>query len=311
MWPRDRMKSLALVLVTASVSGFCARADKAATKSAEATPGDSARPTAGPAPEYQSPPVTPIPEGANDGPGLHRSAVEALSLPVPRTLDLSHVQPAHFADALGRDPSRIFKYVRDAIAFEVYQGALRGARGTLLAMAGNSVDRAALLAAMLVRSGQRVRFVHGTLAQPDAERLVASMWIAHASPGAKTDGGSSSELRAAGEQFTRAVQRDGKLVRDILQQAGRPAQSGQPVTLQSLTQEAQDHYWVESSPDGRTWTAMDPSYATSTPGQVFAQPGETLDSLPEGLFHHVEIRVRVEEAVGGSLVSREVLKYDA
>ena len=311
MWSRDRMTYLALVMATAMTGAACKASDKSAAKSAETPAADSALPAAAAAPEPQYPPATPIPDGANDGPGLHRAAVDALTLPVPRSLDLSHVNPVHFAAALKHDPSRIFTYVRDEIAFEPYKGALRGARGTLLAMAGNSLDRAGLLAAMLVSSKQRVRFVHGTLPQPDAQRLVASMWIEHSSPDAKTDGGSSPELRAAGEQFMAALQRDGKLVRDLLRQAGRPAQSGQPVTLESLTNEAQDHYWVESSPDGRSWTAMDPSFASAKPGQAFAEPGERFDSLPESMYHHIELRVRTEEAVGGGVASHEVLKYSA
>jgi hypothetical protein len=156
-----------------------------------------------------------------------------------------------------------------------------------------------------------VRFVHGTLPQPDAERLVTSVWAERSSSTAKAGDGSSPDVRATGEQFVAAIQRDGKLVVDMLQRAGHPAQSGQPVTLQSLAQETQDHYWVESSPDGRSWTAMDPSFASATPGQVFAQPGERFDSLPEAMYHHIELRVRTEEAVGGGLATREVLKYSA
>jgi hypothetical protein len=56
---------------------------------------------------------------------------------------------------------------------------------------------------------------------------------------------------------------------------------------------------------------MDPSFASAAPGQVFAQPGETLDSLPDALFHHIELRVRTEEAVGGGSATREILKYSA
>ncbi|MGH7511425.1 MAG: hypothetical protein ACREOQ_00740 [Gemmatimonadales bacterium] len=310
------MKYLALVMAAGWASAACKPSSKSPRADSAAAPADSAlmaAPTA--APTAAAPAQPPIPDSiltlGADGPGLRRAAVDALKLPVPRTLDLSHVAPAHVAAALGRDPSRIFTYVRDEVAFEAYKGALRGSRGTLLAMAGNSVDRAALLAAMLASSGQRVRFVRGTLPEPDAERLVASMWAPRASPAAQTDDGASPDARAATEQFMAAVQRDGRLVVDLLQRAGRPVQSGLPVSLQSLAQEARDHYWVESSPDGRSWTALDPSFATAAPGQVFAQPAERLTILPDGIFHHIELRVRIEEAVAGGLATREVLKYSA
>ncbi len=311
MWSRDRMTYLALMMATALAGSACKASDKSAVNSAETPAADSALPAAAAAPEAPPKIADSILNLGADGPGLHRGAVDALKLPVPRTLALSHVDPAQFAAALGRDPSRIFTYMRDEIAFEQYKGALRGARGTLLAMAGNSVDRAALLGAMLASAGQRVRFVRGTLPVPDAERLVASMWAPRSTPAVQTDHASSPDARAAAEQFVASIQRDGKLVRDLLQRAGRPAQSGQPVTLESLTNEAQDHYWVESSPDGRSWTAMDPSFGSAKPGQVFAEPGERFDSFPEAMYHHIELRVRTEEAVGGGVASREVLKYSA
>jgi hypothetical protein len=310
MWSRDRMKSVAMAMAAALAAAVCRPGDKPAADAAKARSTDSVTAPA-PSATVSPAPAESIPASAAEGPGLHRSDVEALKLPVARSLDLSHVEPAYFAAALGGDPQKIFTYVRDNIAFEPYKGALRGPRGTLLAMAGNSIDRAALLAAMLASSKQKVRFVHGTLPQPDAERLVTSVWAERPVPENRADDGSSPTVSAARQQLLTAIRRDGKLIVDMLQKAGRPAQSGQPVTLQSLAQETQDHYWVESSPDGRSWTAMDPSFATATPGQVLGQPQERFDSIPEAMYHHLELRVRTEEAVGGGLPTREVLKYSA
>ena len=117
----------------------------------------------------------------SDGPGLRGTSTDSLKLPVPGAFDLSHVEARYFARALGNDPTRIFEFVRDQIAFEPYTGCLRGPRGTLIAMAGNAVDRAALLGELLTKSGQQVRYAHATLEKSLAEGLVASIWEARPS----------------------------------------------------------------------------------------------------------------------------------
>ena len=42
----------------------------------------------------------------SDSPGCAPLPIASLQLPVPRAFDLSHVDPAHFAVALGKDPVR-------------------------------------------------------------------------------------------------------------------------------------------------------------------------------------------------------------
>ncbi|MCW8128964.1 MAG: carboxypeptidase regulatory-like domain-containing protein [Planctomycetota bacterium] len=65
------------------------------------------------------------------------------------------------ARELGFDPARIQAYVRKEVAAEAYPGMLRGALGTLWSGAGNDLDRALLLQALLERSGVPARLVRG------------------------------------------------------------------------------------------------------------------------------------------------------
>jgi hypothetical protein len=51
--------------------------------------------------------------------------------------DLSDPYLVAKANELGKDPQKIFAFVRDSIGFESYVGSLRGARGTLWSNAGN------------------------------------------------------------------------------------------------------------------------------------------------------------------------------
>ena len=75
------------------------------------------------------------------------------------------------AGALDFDLERIFRFVADRIWYEPYGGLLRGASGTLESRAGNSVDKAVLLDALLRASFLDTRFVEGAL-DPAAESTI-------------------------------------------------------------------------------------------------------------------------------------------
>ncbi len=244
-----------------------------------------------------------VPSTPKRGPGMQPNV--ALSLPVPRALDLSHVQPAHFADALGRDPDRIFAYVRDNIAYEPYSGALRGARGTLLAMAGNGLDRAILLASLLERGGHKVRYVRGTLPEEAAAALVASVVAARVSRTLPTTDNDPSPL----DVLHSTIVRDYEILRSRLVATGASA-PGAVTPKETLLREARTHFWIQINQGGK-WRDLDPSFAEATPGRAYAKAEQTFDRVPEELFHRITLRIRVEERTEIGVSSREVLTYSA
>lgn len=246
----------------------------------------------------------------SDGPGLQATSTDSLQLPVARTFNLAHVEPRYFALALNKDPDRIFEFVRDHVAFEPYRGCLRGPRGTLLAMAGNSVDRAALLGSLLASAEHQVRYAHGTLDKSKAGELVASIWSARSAAAGNDADKSSPELDTAVDKFMSGTKRDGFLLARSLGAAGIPDKRSPSLTRDTLIGEAQDHYWVEML-KGDQWIAMDPSFAAAKPGDTYAETASTSADLPEELYHRIEMRVRVEESAGGEQSSREVLNYAA
>jgi transglutaminase-like putative cysteine protease len=79
------------------------------------------------------------------------------------------------AAELGADVEKIVAFVRDEVAYEVYPGVLRGAKGTFLGRAGNAPDKSLLLAELLKARGFSVRFVKGTLDDNKAQALVRQM----------------------------------------------------------------------------------------------------------------------------------------
>jgi hypothetical protein len=79
------------------------------------------------------------------------------------------------AAELGNDWQQMFAYVR-SLGYESYKGSLRGTRGALWSEAGNSMDQASLLVAMLRGSGIPARYRHGTLNTERAQELILSMY---------------------------------------------------------------------------------------------------------------------------------------
>lgn len=249
------------------------------------------------------------------GPGMNRVDLGSLQLPVPRTFDLSHVEPEHFAAALGHDPVRIFEFVRDSVAFEAYTGVLRGPRGTILAMAGNSADRALLLAALLQKSGHQIRFAQGTLGQADARELVSSIWADRSGPPSTNIAAAPSDAKAMADNIEAIAKRDYGLIREQLKRARNIRH--QATDFNALITESLSHYWVQWNKDG-AWVDLDPSFADSTPGRAYAKADETFEMLPDAVFHRVSITGWVEEypyMAEGNVESkpstRETLRYSA
>lgn len=70
------------------------------------------------------------------------------------------------AELLGHDPVRIYEFVRNAIAHEIYPGSRKGAAETLRQGAGNDTDQASLLIALFRVSGIPARYVQASIAIP-------------------------------------------------------------------------------------------------------------------------------------------------
>ncbi|MEZ4767855.1 MAG: transglutaminase family protein [Caldilineales bacterium] len=173
--------------------------------------------------------------------------------------------------ALAGDPIALFEYVR-GLGYETYVGSLRGARGTLWSEAGNGVDQASLLIALLRAAGIPAAYRLGALDQSDAQSLLASMF---------------GDRPATGGYVP----------------AGAPTVD--PVNDPALIAEAQQHAWVEAYLPGSGWTALDPSFAAAQPGDVFGTPGGgQLAELPDSLRHKVTFDLAVEKynafPLGGS-----------
>ena len=147
-------------------------------------------------------------------------------------------------------------FVRDEIGYEVYRGSLRGARGALWSAAGNSVDQASLLIALLRAQGIPARYVRGTLADADAQELVGSIF-------------------------------DPELMAQSVGYIPEEYDIADPENDPDLLAEARDHWWVELE-DG---TQIDPCFADGAPR---ATATETHFEIPDVMRHKVTLRVVAE-----------------
>ena len=149
---------------------------------------------------------------------------------------------------------------------EIYAGSLRGTRGTLWGGAGNALDKASLLIALLRASGVPARYRHGSLNTPTAQSLIGSMFI--------------TPTRIEGYV-----------------PAGAPASD--PLNDLALLAEAGDHWWVEAYLAG-TWTDLDPSFAEATPGATFqtsvaGDGSDRIAEVPDAQRHKVTVRLKVQK----------------
>jgi transglutaminase-like putative cysteine protease len=223
------------------------------------------------------------------------------------------------ATELGKDVDKIFAFVRDEVRFEAYPGVLRGARGTLMAKAGNSFDQAILLAALLGQNGFQVRYARGTLDEEKAALLVAAMLStdpsADASSAAAEPPGFSAELKEGFDKLGQLTA--ARWVDSVHQLQAALSPKGklwddQPRSLPDLAADVRDHVWVEYRQDNN-WIALDPaaSVAGLKPGESLAKKTGTWESIPTSASHMVTIQVIREERGPDGLTTRELLRHEA
>ncbi|MCI0577453.1 MAG: PKD domain-containing protein [Chloroflexi bacterium] len=164
------------------------------------------------------------------------------------------------ASDLGMDPIALFEFVR-AFGYESYEGSLRGTRGTLWSQAGNSLDQASLLVAMLRAGGTPARYVRGTLNTSLAQQLILSMFPKPA---------------------------------HVVGQIAAGAETADPANDPDLLSETQDHWWVQAYIGG-VWIDLDPTFAAAQPGDAFTTVDETWAEVPDSLRHKVTLQVKVEK----------------
>ena len=220
------------------------------------------------------------------------------ALAVGRSMPAEDWQIPDLARALGYDPLAAFAFVRDRIGFDAYGGALRGARGTLAARAGNALDRALLLRAILDEMVVPSRLAFGTLDAATVQAVVARSFdppVQPLSTPPATD-------RAGVEAIATRARRDRARVRTAL--GSRIDGMDADETPRALS-DVHDHVWVEIE-YGPGWLDLDTTMPDAQPGTALTDSSSTSLDLPESLSHQVRFQV-VAETFDGTVLSEQVV----
>lgn len=253
-----------------------------------------------------------------------RPAFEQLRAALDRTqFDLTQLNAA-----LGFDPDRLAAFVRDEIAYEQYPGVLRGARGTLIARAGNALDQSLLLGHLLGDAGRDWRIVRARLADAQAEALVTRMAAAMPAKPSLGDidairqalrsvlsaqGMNDAEIDSAkamlnaGHSENTFVDRtdpDTRFILGSLREAGVAFSDDESALLSA---EARDYFFVEHRADAyQPWEAVHPAFGAADAPEV--ERVESFTAADESLHHRVRVSAYVEQKAGDQLIVHKILE---
>jgi hypothetical protein len=174
------------------------------------------------------------------------------------------------AAALSNNPTQIFQFVRDQTVFQAYSGSVKGARGTLWSLGGNSLDRASLLIALLGAAGYTAQYVQGTLNSTLAATLINSMFPAPSRVVGCIPTGTSL---------------------------------ASPATDPNLLAQVETHFWVQY---GNGNTPMDPNFTGSAIGTTYGTSPTTFATIPPALKQMVTVTLNVEMSSGDEFNSAAV-----
>ena len=164
------------------------------------------------------------------------------------------------AAKLDYDPTNIFNFLHNDIAYNSYDGSLRGARGTLWSGAGNALDVASLGVALLRASGIPSQYVSGSLSFSQAQTLILTM-------------------------FPASDQTVGYIPQNTT--TSNPADDDQ------LLDETENHYWFQFE-TATGFQDADPLMPGATIGQTFTPSTGTFTEVAQDLRATTEIKLRAQ-----------------
>lgn len=244
-------------------------------------------------------------------------AFKAQLIQLRRAVDKSKFDPEALLDQLDYEAELILDYVSNDIAFQPYEGVLRGVAGTLRARAGNSLDQSILLASVLKSAGYDARVVKAELSAADALRLLRT--TAAATPAADlayldaeinkrfpdATGPAAQDVRGT-KAFADAQQQEPLLLATL-------RDAGIDLAAVDVTQRwipvLQDYFWVQHR-DGPSadWEDAHPAFGNAAPPAGLTPQEFFVDTVPEKYHQTFTFQAFMEQMVTGKVTKHALMK---
>lgn len=236
--------------------------------------------------------------------------------------------------SIGRDPEKIFLWVRDFTYLVPYRGALRGASGMLMDRSGNSLDRAFLLKELLRVSGVKARLAQGILTDSEAEAVLSNAVFLPGENLKKKELPSLEKLRQQARDFAGRLglvstemekqitdslkdleRRDIDLSRRIMEQTENIFNAvknhkadGENLIRSASIEALKEHWWVQWQKDGE-WIDLDPTFPNALPGRAAGKFVKSFNSPGSRQKHTLILRVLAEKWEKGQLSEEKILEH--
>ncbi len=224
-----------------------------------------------------------------------------------QTIDNSVFQDQELLLELDFETEQLIAFVKSEIAFQPYQGLLRGVQGTLNSRAGNALDQSVLLAKMLNDAGLDARIATTQLSDQQVLQLLSGMANAktpqHIGQGADFDRALSAFANQNQEQVdwqtTATFTRYKKNLQDLTAVlAKHHAVLHESDITQRLIEDSKAYFWVQyrSNPTDE-WHTAHPAFSQSVEFELKAQ-SHFQGSVPEKYHHQLKVEVFIKQRVG-------------
>jgi hypothetical protein len=238
-------------------------------------------------------------------------------------IDKSNFVPDDQVDKLDFEPETIIEFVSEEIVFHPYEGALRGAAGTLQTRAGNSLDQAILLAYLLNTAGYDASIVQAQLSEVDALRLLRTVETGRvpqsldymeqviedfattsSNESSATSGGPAETEDAHVEQDVLEIEEE---LNQLLASAGIVMES-ENVT-NKLLPKVQSYFWVQHRGDSTLeWQDAHPAFGKNVTPSGLEPERRFEESIPAEFHHQFTISAWIEQWQAGSIKKHRVMK---